>query len=65
MTDKRERCTPERPYSRTLDEELGCVRWDHPQAREVGEQLDGYPGGDIITMRCHVCHITWKEELPQ
>ena len=37
----------------------------HPQGREVGEQEDGYPGGDIIRCHCPVCEVTWKVEFPQ
>ena len=37
----------------------------HPNAVEVGEQEDGYPGGDIITKKCPDCGKRWKEELPQ
>lgn len=39
--------------------------WAHPLAREIGEQQDGYPGGDIVTYRCPTCGTTWREELPQ
>lgn len=37
----------------------------HPDAREVGEQEDGWPCGDIVTKRCPNCGVTWKAELPQ
>ncbi|KKM62740.1 hypothetical protein LCGC14_1518610 [marine sediment metagenome] len=37
----------------------------HPNAREVGDQQDGYPGGDIVTMKCPDCGKSWKKELPQ
>jgi len=37
----------------------------HPDAKEVGEQQDGYPGGDIVTYECSHCGARWKEELPQ
>lgn len=39
--------------------------WEHTNAHEVGDQLDGYPGGDIIRMKCDDCGHTWTEELPQ
>lgn len=39
--------------------------WVHPLAQEVGDQEDGYPGGDIVRYRCPVCGTTWKAELPQ
>ena len=54
-------CEPGNPYVKG--------RWTdrayHPQAREVGEQEDGWPGGDIITNECPVCGTRWKEGLPQ
>jgi len=37
----------------------------HPNAREVGDQEDGYPGGDIVYWERPDCGARWKEELPQ
>ena len=37
----------------------------HPMADFVGEQEDGWPGGDFVTMECPVCKTRWKTELPQ
>jgi hypothetical protein len=37
----------------------------HPDAREVGEQEDGYPGGDMVTYECPTCGHRWTNELPQ
>ncbi len=37
----------------------------HHGAHEVGEQRDGWPGGDIVSMRCPNCGHTWTQELPQ
>lgn len=37
----------------------------HEDVEEVGDQEDGYPGGDIQRYRCRACGATWKEELPQ
>lgn len=51
-------CTPELPYA-------GDGRGIHPYAKEVGEQENGYPGGDIVTMACSICGVRWKKELPQ
>lgn len=53
-------CTPDRPMPLNAP-----GRWEHTRAGEVGEQEDGYPGGDIVTMRCKDCGATWREELPQ
>lgn len=60
MSDERKTCTKENPYRR----ELGG-RWCHPDAEEVGEQRDGYPGGDLVDMHCPNCGITFEVELPQ
>lgn len=38
---------------------------EHNNVVEVGEQEDGYPGGDIITVKCLDCGKTWRVELPQ
>lgn len=40
-------------------------RWEHSNAHEVGEQEDGYPGGDIVKIRCDDCGKEWRMELPQ
>lgn len=37
----------------------------HADAYEVGEQEDGWPGGDFVRMRCPNCGVEWKMELPQ
>jgi hypothetical protein len=36
----------------------------HPAAYEIADR-DGYPGGDIVTMRCDICGHEWDMELPQ
>lgn len=56
---ERQECTEERPYAGDAG------RWYHPSAKEVGEQEDGWPGGDIITLLCPHCGLRFKEELPQ
>lgn len=56
-------CTEEAPYSEEQD--AGNFRWHHPNAYEVGEQEDGWPGGDIVTYYCPVCGLRFKVELPQ
>lgn len=56
----RRACSHERP--RPADHKGA---WFHPLAREVGDQQDGYPGGDIVRYECPACGTSWKEELPQ
>ncbi len=53
-------CSPARPYIPGDPDS-----WVHPAATEVGEQADGWPGGDIITMHCSVCGHRWTQELAQ
>jgi hypothetical protein len=53
-------CTAESPWREGLPTPVV-----HPEADEVGEQEDGWPGGDIVTMRCPNCGLRWKTELPQ
>lgn len=57
-------CTESTPWDRTS---RGPVR--HHGAHEVGDQRDGYPGGypggDLVTMRCRFCGHEWETELPQ
>lgn len=53
-------CTKETPWDR---QQPGRVR--HHDTREVGDQRDGYPGGDLVTIQCVNCGHTWEAELPQ
>ena len=53
-------CTKDNPWT----PEMGTPVV-HEDAREVGEQEDGYPGGDIVTLECKNCGHRWKMELPQ
>ena len=53
-------CTPERPWSEGDDTPA-----IHPKAREVGEQRDGWPAGDLQDMQCPICGTRWTKELPQ
>lgn len=53
-------CTPNTPW--TPDKGTPV---QHSRVEEVGEQEDGYPGGDIVKKRCLNCGHTWREELPQ
>ena len=52
-------CTPANPWRPGLPTPV-----THPGASEV-RQLDGYPGGDFVTMRCAACGHEWEKELPQ
>jgi hypothetical protein len=54
-------CTAANPWDRKPA--AGMVR--HDGAYEVGDQEDGYPGGDIVTMECPNCGHRWRIELPQ
>lgn len=60
MSTNRQVCTKQNPMPKESTE-----RWVHEDCREVGEQQDGYPGGDMITIECLNCGKRWKEELPQ
>lgn len=53
-------CTKETPWDHKYD-----GRVQHPDAQEVGEQEDGWPGGDIVTYLCPHCGHRFKVELPQ
>jgi hypothetical protein len=53
-------CSPESPMPKGA---MGF--WEHTNAEEVGDQENGWPGGDIVKMRCKDCGVTWKMELPQ
>lgn len=59
MTD-RQICSPERPMPKNAE-----GRWAHTNVEEVGEQQNGWPGGDWVTYRCKDCGHKWEEELPQ
>ena len=53
-------CTPETPFDRQQP------RAHPPMARETPDsQRNGWPGGDIVKMKCPVCNETWEQELPQ
>lgn len=53
-------CTKEAPWREGMPTPV-----EHVGAREVGDQRDGYPGGDIVTYRCPNCGTRWTAELPQ
>lgn len=53
-------CSPATPWRKGLPTPVV-----HPAGREIRGQSEGYPGGDIFTMRCDVCSTEWKTELAQ
>ncbi len=55
-------CSPEHPMPKDAP---NGTRWVHTNVAEVGEQEDGYPGGNLQRMRCKDCGVNWKMELPQ
>ena len=68
MTDTSMRartCSFDSPWTKERAATEGERGWCHLSAHEVGEQEDGYPGGDIIRVKCPACGLEWKEELPQ
>lgn len=61
----RRECTEENPYTKERDETEPGRRWSHEGAHEIGEQEDGYPGGDTVKMGCKNCNVEWTKELAQ
>ena len=53
-------CSPEHPMPQGA-----TGRWEHTNAKEMGEQRSGWPSGDTVTVKCADCGKTWTEELPQ
>lgn len=60
MSDARFICTKQQPWT----PEKGTPV-EHPDATEIGEQIDGWPSGDIVTYRCPNCNHEWEQELSQ
>lgn len=54
-------CTKQNPWT----PEKWTGRVEHSDVHEIGEQEDGWPGGDIVTYECRNCGHRWKAELPQ
>lgn len=52
-------CTAREPWGK------GKGRAYHPDADEIGEQQDGWPGGDLVTYECPHCGLKFQVELPQ
>ena len=67
MERKKVICTAKDPYdeSRIVHEKGVTVSVEHPDAVGVGEQEDGYPGGDIVKYACPHCKTRFSVELPQ
>jgi hypothetical protein len=62
--DGRLLCSPEHPMP-IGNGAAHEKRWAHTNCHEVGEQRDGWPCGDEVTMQCKDCGLTWTAELPQ
>lgn len=58
-------CTAEHPATRESMADPYVTLVVHSEVDEVGEQEDGWPGGDIVTYRCRNCGHRWRSELPQ
>lgn len=63
MSTDRIWCTAKHPWDHKPVPEGTVIIHEH--AHEVGEQRDGWPGGDIITIKCPHCGHTWHTELAQ
>lgn len=61
----RRECTAENPSTKERDEVEPGYGWEHDAVEEVGDQEDGWPGGDIQEFKCLNCGVSWKAELPQ
>ncbi len=53
-------CTKDKPWVPSIKPPVV-----HPDCHEVGDQKDGWPGGDIQKYHCPNCGHTWTAELPQ
>ena len=60
MTVLRFQCTNATPWK----PEYGTPV-EHDAIRQVGDQRDGWPGGDLVTLVCSNCGHRWEAELPQ
>ena len=55
-------CTAETPWS--YGQNAPGQQVQHRDAVE-GEQIDGWPGGDMVSLYCPNCGLRWMKELPQ
>jgi hypothetical protein len=53
-------CSKDRPWTPAMGTPV-----IHEDAKEIGAQEGGYPGGDLVTMKCPNCGHEWTKELPQ
>ncbi len=55
-------CTETTPWGKWVDDTSVL----HPSAKVVpGSQQEGWPSGDIVTIKCPICGFEWERELPQ
>jgi len=62
MSDEIIECTKEYPWDGKKDPD---ARVRHHDTKEIGDQENGYPGGDIVTKECENCGHRWRMELAQ
>lgn len=63
--DQRKKCTKDNHYTPKRHAKDPEAKWMHDAVRQIGEEEDGWPCGDIARMRCDNCGVEWNEELPQ
>lgn len=56
-------CTKETPWRK--EHHVKGTQVVHDAVVTVGEQRDGWPGGDLQDNQCRNCGHTWTQELPQ
>lgn len=61
----RRQCKKDNPYTLERNRTEAGTGWEHDAAHEVGEQENGWPGGDIVRIHCDNCHEEWYKELAQ
>ena len=52
-------CSAENPWK------PGMGRAEHPDALRIGQQVAGWPSGDVLTYRCPHCGLRFECELEQ
>ena len=56
-------CTLETPWDKTAH--VPGTQVIHTNTHQLGEQENGWPSWDIITLECRNCGHQWRQELPQ